>query len=43
MIRRRVEDLLELNGQLLALSRRGRLEANPVHLSELVDELKKLA
>lgn len=40
MIRRRVEDLLELNGQLLALSRRGRLEANPVRLSELVDELR---
>ena len=40
LIRRRVEDLLELNGQLLALSRRGRLENNPIRLSELVDELQ---
>lgn len=39
-IRGRVEDLLELNGQLLALSRRGRLENNPVRLSELLDELQ---
>ena len=40
LIRKRVEDLLELNGQLLALSRRGRLERNPVRLADLADELK---
>jgi len=35
-IRRQVRDLLELNGQLLALSRRGRVEAQPVELGELL-------
>lgn len=35
-IRTQVEHLLELNAQLLALSRRGRVEAHPVNMSELV-------
>lgn len=35
-IQAQAEQLLELNGQLLALSRRGRIEAHPINLSELV-------
>jgi signal transduction histidine kinase/ActR/RegA family two-component response regulator len=39
-IRSQVEHLLELNGQLLALSRRGRRESLPVYLNDLLLELK---
>ncbi len=35
-IQGQAEQLLELNSQLLALSRRGRIEAHPINLSELV-------
>jgi signal transduction histidine kinase/ActR/RegA family two-component response regulator len=34
-----VEQLLALNGQMLALSRRGRKVSHPVHLNELLHEL----
>ncbi len=39
--RRQLEHLLELNGQLLTLSRRGRIERVPIDLGELVDELRE--
>jgi signal transduction histidine kinase/ActR/RegA family two-component response regulator len=39
VIRRQVQALLDLNTQLLALSRRGRVEQQPVYLSELVRDV----
>lgn len=39
--RRQLEHLLELNGQLLTLSRRGRIERVPIDLRELVTELRE--
>jgi signal transduction histidine kinase/ActR/RegA family two-component response regulator len=38
-IRRQVNQLLELNTQLLALSRRGRIELHPVDLAELARDI----
>ncbi|MEK7866665.1 MAG: ATP-binding protein [Planctomycetota bacterium] len=38
-IQAQAEQLLELNSQLLALSRRGRVEAHPINLSELVRDV----
>lgn len=40
VIRKQVEHLLEVNGQLLALARRGRLEKVPVRLDELAADLR---
>ncbi len=38
-LRKQTDELLELNGQLLTLARRGRVENNPICLKELVAEL----
>ncbi|MBI4861870.1 MAG: response regulator [Candidatus Riflebacteria bacterium] len=39
-IRRQVQELLTLNGQLLTLSRRGRMDFHPVRLRELLSEVE---
>lgn len=39
-VRAQVEQLLDLNGQMLALSRRGRLDRHPVRLGELLEDLR---
>jgi signal transduction histidine kinase/ActR/RegA family two-component response regulator len=38
-IRKQVGQLLDLNTNLLALARRGRVELHPVHLNQLVEEM----
>lgn len=40
-IQRQVKHLTDLNGQMLALARRGRLNAVPVNLAELAQEVKE--
>lgn len=42
LIRRQLELLLELNSQLLALARRGKLEQRPLCLSDILADLQKL-
>jgi len=39
LMRKQLQDLLALNGQLLALSRRGRMDLHPVSLRELLHDL----
>lgn len=40
-LKAQIDDLLDLNGQMLALSRRGRLEYEPLGLEEVVDEIRR--
>ena len=39
MLQRQMQELLELNGQLLTLTRRGRMDLHPIKLDELMHDL----